>query len=460
MRVRSKMEQLWTRKETSADNPKQGVVIVKQETSFNVPTETIIPLSTTPTKFGYGATEELGYELKRMGLNKVIIVSDQNLKKMGLTDRIEKIVSGEGIDAELYYEVHCEPTNVSFKQAIEFMKGKQFDGLVAFGGGSVIDTAKAMNLFSKYPADILDYINPPIGKGKPVPGPLRPLVVLPTTAGTGSEATPVIVLDLLDLKVKTGISHAYIRPSMAIIDPLNTLTMPPMVTAACGMDVLTHAIESYTAVPFDTRPKPQSPAVRAPYIGSNIIADLWSYRAIGLAGKYIRRAVHLPTDLEARYHMLAGSTFAGIGFGNAGVHIPHALGYPIAGMVKNYYPPDYNADEPMVPHGISVSVTAPESFKFTAPSQYERHLKVAEALGYDVEGIPVYEGGECLAQALIDTMKDINFPNGIGALGYDEKDIPGLVEGGWQQQRLLTISPRKPTREDLTRIFQNSISSW
>ena len=168
----------------------------------------------------------------------------------------------------------------------------------------------------------------------------------------------------------------------------------------------------------------------------------------------------LPIYLEARYHMLAGSTFAGIGFGNAGVHIPHALGYPIAGMVKNYYPPDYNADEPMVPHGISVSVTAPESFKFTAPSQYERHLKVAEALGYDVQGIPVYEGGECLAQALIDTMKDINFPNGIGDLGYDEKDIPGLVEGGWQQQRLLTISPRKPTREDLTQIFRNSISNW
>ncbi len=431
-----------------------------QGLDFKTPVETVIPLSTTPTKFGFGATEELGYELKRMGLNKVVIVSDGNLAKLGLTAKIEKIVAAEGIDAELFYEAHCEPTDVSFHHAIEFISGRNFDGLVALGGGSVIDTAKAMNLFGTYPADLLDYINPPIGKGKPVPGPLKPLVVLPTTAGTGSEATPVIVLDLLDLKVKTGISHVHIRPAMAIVDPLNTLSMPPMVTASCGMDVLTHAIESYTAVPFDTRLRPESPALRPPYIGSNIIADLWSYRAIELGGRYLRRAVHLPADLEARYFMAAGSTFAGIGFGNAGVHIPHALGYPLAGMVGDYYPPDYKVDEPMVPHGISVSVTAPQCFRFTAPAQYERHMKVAEALGCDTRGIPLEEAGECLAQVLIDLMKDIDFPNGIGALGYGEADIEQLVEGAWKQQRLLTISPRKPTRKDLASIFRNSISNW
>jgi hydroxyacid-oxoacid transhydrogenase len=430
---------------------------VEPELNYTMPTETIIPLATTPTKFGYGATEELGYELKRMGLKRVIIVSDQNISRTGLTARVEKNIAAEGIDAERYYEAHIEPTNISFQRAIDFVRGKEFDGLVAVGGGSVIDTAKAMNLFGTYPADLLDYINVPIGKGKPVPGPLKPLVALPTTAGTGSEATTVIVLDLLDLKVKTGISHYYIRPTMAIIDPLNTLSMPPMVTAATGMDVLTHAIESFTAVPFQSRPKPKSPAQRPPYIGSNLIADLWSYRAIELGGKYLRRATLLPMDLEARYYMMAGSTFAGIGFGNAGVHVPHAMGYPIAGMVKDYYPPDYNAEEPMIPHGISVSVTAPECFKFTAPAQYERHLEVAAALGYDVEGVPLQEAGECLAQVLIDLMKDINFPNGLSALGYDEKDIPELVEGAWKQQRLLTISPRRPSKEDLTNIFKNSM---
>ena len=295
---------------------------MESKLSFNMPTETIIPLSTTPTKFGYGATEELGFELARLGLKRVVVVTDPNIVETGLPSKVEKILADGGIEAERYYEVGIEPTDISFKKAIEFLKGKVFDGFVAIGGGSVIDTTKAMNLYGTYPADLLDYINAPIGKGKPVPGPLKPLIAIPTTAGTGSEATTVIVLDLLDLHVKTGISHFYIRPTLALIDPLNTLSLPPMVTAASGMDVLTHAIESYTAVPFNTRPKPDSPALRPPYIGSNLIADLWSFKAIELGGKYLRRAALSPCDLEARYHMMAASTFAGIGFGNAGVHVP------------------------------------------------------------------------------------------------------------------------------------------
>lgn len=428
--------------------------------SYDLPTETIIPMSTTPTKFGYGATEELGYELNRLKLKRVVVVSDQQLVATGMLTKIEKIMADAGIESVPYYKVGVEPTDVSFREAISFLSGKTFDGLVAVGGGSVIDTAKAMNLYGTYPADLLEYINPPIGKGTPVPGPLKPLIAVPTTAGTGSEATTVIVLDLLDLHLKTGISHYHIRPTMAIIDPLNTLTMPPMVTASSGMDVLTHAIESFTAVPYNTRFKPATPQQRPPYIGSNPIADLWSHKAIELGGAYLRRAMISPCDLDARYHMMAASTFAGIGFGNAGVHLPHALGYPIAGMVKNYFPPDYNASEPMVPHGISVTVTAPACFRFTAPAQRERHLMAAAALGYDTEKIPLQEAGDCLAQALIDLMKDIGFPNGIGELGYEEKDIPGLTEGAWKQQRLLTISPRKPTPQDLTEIFRQSIKNW
>ena len=417
-------------------------------------------MSTTPTKFGYGATMELGYELNRLNLKNVMLVSDQNLVKAGLLKKIEDILDDAGIDVITYYDVGVEPTDISFGKAISFLEGKAFDGLVAVGGGSVIDTAKAMNLYGTYPADFLEYINPPIGKGTPVPGPLKPLIAVPTTAGTGSEATTVIVLDLLDLHVKTGISHYYIRPTMAIIDPENTLTMPPLVTAASGMDVLTHAIESYTAVPFNVRKKPDSPQQRPPYIGSNPIADLWSHRAIELGGGNLRKAMILPCDLEARYNMMAASTFAGIGFGNAGVHIPHALGYPIAGMVKDYNPPDYNSAEPMVPHGISVTVTAPACFRFTAPAQRERHLEAAAALGYDTAGIPLKEAGDCLAQALIDLMKDIGFPNGIGELGYGEKDIPGLTEGAWKQQRLLTIAPRTPTEQDIAEIFRQSIKNW
>ena len=427
---------------------------------FTSPVETIIPLTTTPIKFGYGATEELGYELKRLGLKNVVLVSDRNLEQLGLVDKVADIIAGAGLELTRFANAGIEPTNISFGKAIDFVTGRDFDGFVAVGGGSVIDTAKAMNLYGTYPADLLAYINKPIGQGLQVPGPLKPLVALPTTAGTGSESTGVIVLDLLDLHVKTGISHQYIRPSLALIDPLNTLSMPPMITAATGMDVLTHAIESYTAFPFNTRPKPASPAERPPYIGSNPIADLWSLKAIELGGEYLRRAVFLPQDLEARYYMMAASTFAGVGFGNAGVHIPHAMGYPVAGMVKDYYPPDYSAEEAMVPHGISVTVAAPQCFRFTAPATPDKHMEAARALGFDVEGLPLSEAGNCLAEALIELMKDIGFPNGLTGIGYGEEDIPGLVAGAWKQQRLLTVSPRKPSEGDLEMILQKSLVNW
>ena len=235
-----------------------------------------------------------------------------------------------------------------------------------------------MNLHSTHPANLFDLTNKPIGKGKPVPGPLKPLIALPTTSGTGREATAVIALDILDLHLKTGISDLNLRPSMAIVDPLNTLTMSPEVTASSGLDVLTHAAESFTIKPYNTRPKPESPASRPAYVGSNPISDLWSEKAVEWVGEYLRRACFDGNDLEARTHMAMASTIAGIGFGNAGVHIPHALGYPIAGKVKDWVPPGFGVTEPMVPHGISTVVTAPACFRFTAPTNPEKHARLAE----------------------------------------------------------------------------------
>ena len=244
------------------------------------------------------------------------------------------------------------------RQAIEAAGGADFDAVVALGGGSALDTAKAMNLYGTHPADLLEYVNAPIGKGKPVPGPLKPLIALPTTAGTGSETTTVIVMDFLDLHVKTGISHQHIRPTVALVDPLNSLSAPAAVTANTGLDVLTHAAESFTIKPYNMRPKTKDPAARPPYIGSNPISDLWSEKAVEWVGTYLRRAYYNSVDVEAKSHMAMAATFAGIGFGNAGVHIPHALGYPIAGMVKGWVPPGYGTKEPMVPHGLSVALTA------------------------------------------------------------------------------------------------------
>ena len=422
--------------------------------------ESVIPLMMAKLKFGIGATEELGYELKTMGADRILLIADQHLWDVGLVDKVRAIVKDEGIQLAIYDEIHIEPTDVSFRHAIEYAQGVEVDAFVALGGGSTIDTAKAMNLFSTYPADLYDYINKPIGRGKLVPGPLKPMIAMPTTAGTGSETTAVIVLDLLELHLKTGISHQNIRPSMAIVDPLNTLTMSPEVTASSGLDVFTHAAESFTIKPYNMRLKPSSPAQRGAYIGSNPISDLWSEKAIEWAGQFLRRACYNGNDLEARTYMAMGSTFAGIGYGNAGVHIPHALGYPIAGLVKDWVPAGFGVEEPMVPHGISTALTAPACFRLTASTNPEKHARIAELLGASTEGLSALDAAMLLPEAIIRLMQDIGCPNGLSAIGYTEDDIPSMVEGGWKQQRLLVGSPRPVTTEDLHRILEESMVLW
>ncbi|MGD8626125.1 MAG: hydroxyacid-oxoacid transhydrogenase [Anaerolineae bacterium] len=426
--------------------------------------ETIIPLMMARLKFGLGATEELGYELKTMGAEKVLLVADGHLRPHGLVDKVKAIIEDEGIALTIYDQIHIEPTDVSLRHAIDFAAGVDLDAFVALGGGSTIDTAKAMNLYTTYPADLYDYINQPIGKGKPVPGPLRPLIALPTTAGTGAETTAVLVLDLLDLHLKTGISSNHCRPAMAIVDPLNTLTTSPQVTASCGLDVFTHAAESFTIKPYNMRPRPPSPAQRGAYVGANPISDLWSEKAVEWAGAYLRRAVYNGHDLEARTYMAMGSTFAGIGYGNAGVHVPHALGYPIAGMIEEakpaWVPPGYGVDEPMVPHGISTALTAPACFRFTAPTDPQKHARLAELLGANVEGLPAMEAAEKLPQAITRLLRDVGCPNGLSALGYTQAHLDFMVEGGWKQQRLLVGSPRPVTRDDLRRILDESMVLW
>ncbi len=424
-----------------------------------VEVETVLVMETAPIKFGVNATAEIAFDLRRLGVTRALLVTDRNLMKTGLPDRVRKLAAEGGVQVEIYDGVHVEPTDASLEAAVSFAQGRNFDGFISVGGGSAIDTAKVVNLLTTYPAPLLDYINKPIGKGLPVPGPLKPHIAVPTTAGTGSETTAVAVLDIPALKVKTGISHRYLRPSLGIVDPLNTITCPPMVTAAAGLDVLTHAVESYTTRPYNARPK-HNPAERPTYIGANPLSDIWCEKAIEYVGRYLRRAVMNGLDLEARTYMALAATIAGIGFGNAGVHIPHGLAYPVAGMVRNYWPPDYQTEEPLVPHGISVVVTAPAAFRFTYPAAPERHLKAAALLGADVSGVAVTEGAEVLPRTLIGLMRDVGIPNGLAALGYGEADIPALVEGALKQQRILINSPRDVGAEELRRILLDAMVYW
>ncbi|MEV5749479.1 hydroxyacid-oxoacid transhydrogenase [Actinoallomurus sp. NPDC052308] len=422
------------------------------------PHETVITWQAPPIRIGAGATEEIGYELSRLGVGSVLIVTDPNVARVGPVRRVRELVEREGIEATVFEDVHVEPSDSGCEEAARKLADRPVDGYVAIGGGSSIDTAKVLNLLHSHPdIPLRDYLNKPIGAGRAIPGALKPLVAIPTTAGSGSECTAMVALGVTDLRVKTGISDLRLRPSASIIDPLNTLTMPSAVAASSGYDVLTHACESYTARPYDRRPPYPSPAGRPIYIGANPISDVWAEKALALIGTYFRRSVLNASDLEARSAMSHAAAYAGMGFGNAGTHIPHACAYPIAGMVTEYRPRDYITDHALVPHGESVIATAPAAFEFTYPAAPERHLRAAELLGASTAGVTIRNGADLLPQTILDIMRDTGGPSGVSAFGYGAKDIPLLVDGAAKQQRLLVGCPRDVGDDDLTRIFHASM---
>jgi hydroxyacid-oxoacid transhydrogenase len=420
--------------------------------------ESVFTYGAPHLKFGSGAADEIGYDLSLTGAKRVLVVTDAGLALTGIPQRVADQMTQFGIAAHVFDGSHIEPTDESLQDAIDYAKDSgPWDAFVAVGGGSSIDTAKAINLMTTNPGDLIDYVNVPVGKGLAPVNPLKPLIAVPTTTGTGSESTTICVMDVLSLKVKAGISHARLRPTLAVIDPDLTLTQPPGVTAACGMDILCHALESYTSRPY-TSYEHKHPDERVPYCGSNPIADMWSENALGLLADSFRLAVRDGENKKARTAMAMAATFAGMGFGNAGVHIPHANAYPIAGRVKDFHPKDYPQDEPMVPHGMSVALTAPEAFRFTFDASPERHLRAARLLapGADEPKNPA----EHLPAVLTALMRDIEIPSGVRAVGYDESDIDDLVAGTMKQQRLLATSPKRVTEDDVAEIFRRSMNLW
>ncbi|MHA2400174.1 MAG: hydroxyacid-oxoacid transhydrogenase, partial [Promethearchaeota archaeon] len=351
--------------------------------------ETAFTMDTSSIKFGPGVTKEVGYDMKKLGSKKVMVVTDPNLTDSDPVIVTLKALEEEGIKAVLFDKVRVEPTDESFKTAIKFAMKGNFDGFLGVGGGSSMDTAKIANLFSTHPAEFLDYVNKPIGKGLPVPGPLKPMIAIPTTAGTGSETTGVAIFDLVKMHAKTGIAHRTLRPIMGIVDPNNTRTVPKIATASCGFDVLCHAVESITAIPYNKRPADLRPA----YQGANPISHLWASRAVEMVAKNIVSVVQDPSDDEARAEMILASTFAGIGFGNAGVHLAHGMSYPVSGMVKEYVPEGVKSDHPIIPHGMGVVLVSPAVFRFTASIDPELHLYVAQLMGVDTSGLEAKDAG-------------------------------------------------------------------
>ena len=399
-------------------------------------------------------------DLADMGLRHVLVVTDPQVSRLPVTATVLESLDDQKVHHTLFKDAHVEPTDESLRAAVDFAQSRAFDGFVAVGGGSAIDTAKTINLYTTYPADFLDYVNAPVGKDKPVPGPLKPLIAIPTTAGTGSETTGRIVFDLIEMRAKTGISSRRLRPLLGILDPDNTKTIPAPIAASTGLDVLTHAVESYTAIPFDRRPKPERPSLRPPYQGANPISDVWCLESLRLLARYLFRAVENPDDDEARGRMLLAASYAGIGFGNAGCHLAHAMSYPVSGMVRDYWPEGYEVDEPLIPHGTSVVLNAPAAFRFTASACPGRHLEAAEALGANTAGAKPEDTGMILADCIIEYMRRLGIPNGLSEVGYTRDDIPAMVERVIPQPRLTKLSPRPVDEQQLQAIFEDAMTYW
>jgi hydroxyacid-oxoacid transhydrogenase len=415
-------------------------------------------MAASAVRYGAGVTREIGVDLADRGHQRVMVVTDRVVARLPPVAAVLDSLQASKIKIVLYDYVRVEPTDTSLRDAIEVARRESCDAFVAVGGGSAIDTAKIANLYSTHPpSDFLDYVNPPIGKGLPVPGPLRPLFAIPTTAGTGSETTGVAVFDLERMHVKTGISSRHLKPTLGFLDPDHTKTLPPGVTASAGLDVLCHAVESYTVIPFTERPRPSRPSMRPTYQGANPISDVWSLQALRMVAAHLVRAFDDAGDDEARGQMMLAASFAGIGFGSAGVHLPHAMAYPVAGAVKNYHAPGYPADHPLVPHGFSVILNAPAVFRYTAAASPERHLTAAEALGADVSRCKKEDAGRILADRIRWFMHRLRAPENLRVVGYASSDIPALVQGTMAQERLTKLSPRPVDADTLARLFEDAL---
>jgi len=416
-------------------------------------TERIGVLHMPSIALGPGAAREAGHHLAALGVSRAFVVTDRFLADSGLVDPVVEAVRAAGVEPVVHAVPTGEPTEETMQEAADACVASGADGVLGVGGGSALDTAKVAALIATHGGPLRDWINAPLGGARVPPGPIMPVVAVPTTSGTGSEVTAVAVLDLRAEKVKTGIAHPFLRPRIALCDPELTLGLPPEITAASGIDALLHAAEAYTAIPYTERAAPEHAGARPNYQGSTPLADLWVAHAIELVGRHLRRAVTDGSDLEAREGMMLAATAAGVGFGNAGVHIPHACSYPIAGLKHAWSPPGYPGEARFVPHGLACAITAPAAFRLIEPAVPERCRRAAELL----TGQPVAaDDADALPRAVRQLMADVGCPTTITEVGYAAEDVPDLVAGALLQQRLLAVAPLPVGEAELERVFAES----
>jgi alcohol dehydrogenase len=370
--------------------------------------------------FGPGAVEKIGDEAKRLGLSRALVVTDPGVARAGIADHVRSLLEAAGVATGVYDQVEPEPSVASVERAVEAAQGEQYDVLIGVGGGSAMDTAKGISIRSANPGPIQQYFGVELVSARGLP-----MIQIPTTAGTGSEITPNAIFDDTERKLKAGIVTHRLFADVAIVDPDLTVGVPPAVTAASGLDALTHAIESYIAV----KATPHT--------------DLYALEAIRLIGANLRAAVARGSDRAARYGQALGSFYAGISITNAGTGLCHAMAYPLGSAYH-------------VPHGMANALLLPAVLEYNMPSDLAKYARIAEALGEPVAGLAPRQAAERAVQAVRSLCLDVGLPAGLREVGVPEDALAGFVDGTLSAARLVDNNPRRPTREAVLEVYRQS----
>lgn len=369
---------------------------------------------------GTGSISKIGEEAQKLKATKAMIITDKVIRQTGLLSKVIAPLEEAGLVTDILDDVVPEPPFENLEQMITQIEGKDYDLLVGVGGGSALDITKVLSIMLTNQENVRDFVGIEKVQNAGVP-----TILVPTTSGTGSEVTyNAIFTDLRD-QVKKGIVSSYLLPKVAIIDPELTLTVPPSVTAATGMDALVHAVESYTA------------------IRAGELTDGIALHAIKLISRSLRKAVYNGKDLKAREDMAMGSLLAGISLGNAGVGAVHALAYPLGGKFK-------------VPHGVANSLLLPFVMKYNAVADLEKFSEVAKAMGENIEGLSLREAADCAVQALAKLSQDVGIPSTLKDVGVTAEDISNLAEEASKIDRLLNNNPRWLTVKEIKNIYEEA----
>lgn len=391
--------------------------------------------STQNIVFGNGSINDLDKILRRFNAKNVFLITDQGIVKAGILEKVTNLLKSKGFEVVIYDQAIPEPPVNSVIEAYEFAKKQiKTDVIIGIGGGSSIDLAKVVALLMEHGGHPRDYFE----EGK-VPGPIAPLIAIPTTAGTGSEVTSVAVVNDTENNLKVGISDNYLRPAVALLDPELTVGLPPYVTACSGIDALVHAIESYTAKDFNNIEAKGNILFQ----GAFPITDALGEKAIELIVNNLTIAVHQGSNLEARSNMLLGSLLAGLAFSNAGNALAHAIAYPVGGIVKS-------------PHGEVTGLLLPYVMRYNTTTTKEKMSKIAKIFGVVNKNNNENELAFAASEAVLQLLEEIGLPTKLSQIGVKEEDLEEIAEKTLGIERLVRNNPRVPDKKSLLNLIESA----